>query len=158
LRWSVKTDFELLTHLNNASSLLQLDILSDCMVKMAEHVYRASPSEQQELLNGMSRLNGYSILCKVLGCALQQLAESVQRYLQQGQLPAALTERALSASYALCFVFGSACIWCQYIKHPEASSEQRDRQFYHNVAVTEGALCVLLQVLHTSRCSCQVDQ
>jgi hypothetical protein len=54
-------------------------------------------------------MKGSSLICDVLGTVLQQLAEGVQQYLQQGQLPAALTVQAVEACSALCSVMVCVC-------------------------------------------------
>jgi hypothetical protein len=64
---------------------------------MAEHVEEMHFNERIEFLKAVSSDAGCSGLCKMVGSALQQLGDGVQQHLQQGQLPAALTVRAVEA-------------------------------------------------------------
>jgi hypothetical protein len=152
--WNTETDVELLAHLFSAQvcNLTHLDILSDCIMRMAEHGSGVQGSDKNMLVNSMVVCQGYSILCKVLGSALQQLAEGVQQYLQQEQLPAALTVRAVEACYALCFVLVRVCDCLISSKHGEGQRDHHLRQTCYSMAVVEGALDAVLQpVVRPSR-------
>jgi hypothetical protein len=153
MQWGAKTDMELLTHLFSADSLLHFDILSDCINRMAEHVIQARRNVQKELFLCMTR--GYAVLCKVSTFALQQLAESVQQYLQQGQLPAALTERAFEACYSLCTVLKCVLRW--FIQAKESWEDQAEilRQSCYQCGVQEGVLygAFLLLVMQAQQSS-----
>jgi hypothetical protein len=101
---------------------------------------KARGSEADELITGLTVLHGYTLLCSVLQFALQQLAEGVQQYLQQGQLPAALTERVLDACYALCSALVRVCRMFEGANYDaEEGPELMRRKLYEN-AVQEGAL------------------
>jgi hypothetical protein len=144
-QWSFKADFDLLTHLgsiNSTDSLLHLDILSDCIFRMAEHVNSITDSnELKELMDAMLLHYNYLALCKTLAWALQQLAEGVQQYLQQGQLPAALTERALDALHELCQLHFHACQWFMLPAYHSKDDEKRMRQRCYDWELEGGALC-----------------
>jgi hypothetical protein len=151
-QWSTKTDLELLFHLNSACSLLHLDMLSGCIAKMAEHVHEARQRDKQDIFENMTKnqAQGYAVLCRVLGCALQQLAEGVQQYLQQGQLPAALTERAVAACCALCAVLARICDWHIHAKLDIQSASQILRRLCYESAVQKGA--EVSPAVHVSCC------
>jgi hypothetical protein len=65
--WGVKTDIELLVHLPDANDLPHLDILSDCVVRMAEHVSGANARESEELSKGLTAGCGYTVFSKGVG-------------------------------------------------------------------------------------------
>jgi hypothetical protein len=111
---------------------------------MAEHVSEASFKDQKDLVATMAVYGDYSILCKLLGSTLQQLGDSVQQHLQQGQLPAALTVRAVEACHALCLVLTSLCSWFVSGKHHAKSEDQHLRQLCIEVEAREGAMHAVL--------------
>jgi hypothetical protein len=142
--WSFTADYELVSHLksiDSTDSMLHLDILSDCIFRMAEHVHKALPSKTAEAADCMVSNDGYLMLCTVLGVALQQLAEGVRKFLQQGQLPAALTERATDACSALCFAFNCICDWFKLNakQYSSTEGERSIRQMCYNQQVEGGA-------------------
>jgi hypothetical protein len=104
-QWTLNADCELIAHISRCSALEVLDELSNCIVRMAEHIASPQAEEASELLQlTCSARVVFRQLYAALGAALQQLAEGAQQYLQQGQLPAALTVRAVEACNALCLV------------------------------------------------------
>jgi hypothetical protein len=60
-------------------------------------------------------------LCTASGAVLQQLSQGLQQYMQQGQLPAGLTEQTVEACWALCSVL-VCCYSCAWKAHPEQRS------------------------------------
>jgi hypothetical protein len=106
--WSVATDVDLVQHLACTCGLVDFDILCDCILRMAAHVLQLSSSKKMEFI-GPSILEGQSPLYTAVAAALQQLGQGLQQYMQQGQLPAALTERAVEACWALCSLLRFLC-------------------------------------------------
>jgi hypothetical protein len=142
-QWSTETDVALLVHLGIAHSSPHLDILSDCVPRMAEHVRELNGRERGALYTFMTEAQGYRILCRVLGSALQQLAEGVQQYLQQGQLPAALTVHVLSTCCDLCDMLSEVLDWALAIatqlKQVNERADQALRQLFYTAESEEGA-------------------
>jgi hypothetical protein len=100
-QWSWKEDQEVFEHLASAS-LQTLDELSAPIVKVAQHIEDMSQHMDLEKQIDMHRL--LRALCPALGCGLQQLGVGLRLYLDSGQLPAALTGRALDAIITLCLL------------------------------------------------------
>jgi hypothetical protein len=102
-QWTLSTDYEIVSHLSTANRLSDVAQLSDCLVKMAEHIWTLRADEQHNQLAGLLQTStSLQQLYTVTGSALQQLANCLQAYLQQGQLPAALPAYAVEACTALC--------------------------------------------------------
>jgi hypothetical protein len=135
--WSVTTDKELVRHLSVAHTLPDLDILSECIVRMAEHIQGAGVRPKREFFSSyMVQNGGYLELCTVVGAALQQLAQGVQQQLQQGQLPAALTQRAVEACCALCAVLTWVCGFALKQHHDDLGL----RNLFHGTNSSTGEL------------------
>jgi hypothetical protein len=84
--------------------------LSDCLTKMAQHKRLLRTDELDDLLAGLTDASStLQQLYTVTGSILQQLAQGLQQYPQQGQLPAALTVEACNA---LCFALISIHNYC----------------------------------------------
>jgi hypothetical protein len=138
-QWSVDAYVELLVHLYNVDSLLHLDILSDCIIRMAEHADKGRLPDTRKLFDYITASTGYNSLCRVARVALQQLAEGVQQYLQQGQLPAVLTERALDASYALWSMLTCISRWLVSANiNPQESERSLQLWLCYDSGVKEG--------------------
>jgi hypothetical protein len=129
-QWTLQSSSDLLAHLSSNLSLAALDELSDCIIRMAEHMSSLLASVGRLSMSSLTGDGPYKLLtmlltrasnasrqlqptlwqqlCTAAGAALQQLGQGLQQYMQQGQLPAALTERAVEACWALCVVL-SCC-------------------------------------------------
>jgi hypothetical protein len=108
-QWSLSIDYQVIIHAGTARSLAALDELSDCLARVADHFQLLAAGEASRMPWEMvsydvSNPPVLARLCNALGFCLQQLAEGVQQYLQQGQLPAALTVRAVQSCRALLYV------------------------------------------------------
>jgi hypothetical protein len=140
--WSVATDIELVRHLSADHTLPDLDLLSECIVRMEEHIQGAGLRAKREFFGSyVLQPAGYTELCNAVGSALQQLAQGVQQQLQQGQLPAALTQRAVEACCALCAVLTWLCSYT--VKHEAVGDDEAMvRQWLHGFNCTTGELRV----------------
>jgi hypothetical protein len=135
--WSVTTDKELVRHLSVAHTLPDLDILSDCIARMAEHIQGAGVRPKREFFcSYIVQSGGYLELCITVDSALQQLAQGLQQQLQHGQLPAALTQRAVEACCALCAVLTWVCGFA--FKHHNDDMALRSQ--FHGINSTSGEL------------------
>jgi hypothetical protein len=108
-KWDSMTSFLVIVHTETGRSLATLDQLSDCLARAAEHLRSLDPSEQDMMVQQIFSCEQhsptvFSHLCSGAGFALQQLAEGMQQYLQQGQLPAALTVHAVEACCSLLYM------------------------------------------------------
>jgi hypothetical protein len=131
--WSVSKDIELVQHLGDAHDLLDLDVLSDCILRMTEHVHGlGGRSSSWEPFVAKALITDQTPLYTAVAAVLQQLGQGLQQYMQQGQLPAALTERAVDACWALCSLLTFAC----------------SCSFGAKVAETEGVYRITCKVLY----------
>jgi hypothetical protein len=112
--WTLAADKELIAHLSTVRSLPGIAQLSDCLTKMAQHMSRSLQADElDDLLAGLNEASStLQQLYTVTGSVLQQLAQCLQQYLQQGQLPAALTAYAVEACNALCLALISIHNYC----------------------------------------------
>jgi hypothetical protein len=136
--WIIATDIGLVRHLSAAHTLPDLDILSECIVRMAEHFRGASVRAQREFFSQYSaQFAARTDLCTAAGAALQQLAQGLSQYMQQGQLPATLTQRAVEACCALCCMLSSVCRYAS--EHLIRGDDYAAlRQWYHGSHCTTG--------------------
>jgi hypothetical protein len=100
-QWTWEEDQEVFEHLATAS-LQTLDELSAPIVRVAKHIDDMSRHVNMQKQAEMMMLS--RALCPALGCGLQQLGVGLRLYLDSGQLPAALTGRALDAIITLCLL------------------------------------------------------
>jgi hypothetical protein len=100
-QWSIQEDLDVFSHLESAS-LQTLDELSAPILKVAQHIEAMSRHvEVQKQVDVFMLLRS---LCPALACGLQQLGVGLRLYLDSGQLPAALTARALDGIITLCLL------------------------------------------------------
>jgi hypothetical protein len=113
--WTLDADYELIRHISPMTSLSDVAPLSDCLKRMAEHTVFLQREEQHILCAKLLNTAVLQHLYKVTSCVLQQVAQHLQQFMQQGQLPAALTVHAVEACNALCVALGTIH---QYAKNP----------------------------------------
>jgi hypothetical protein len=107
-QWNTDIDFELISHISTTLDSSDVALLSDCLTKMAEHVWALPGDEQHIMLAGLlAKPSTMQELCSATSSVLQQLSEGVQQYLQQGQLPTALTANAVEGCNALCLTLSN---------------------------------------------------
>jgi hypothetical protein len=135
-QWTLDADHELTAHISTMTSLSDVAQLSDCLTKMAEHMASLAAHEQLELLDGLLATPALHTLYAVTGSALQQLGQGLQQYLQQGQLPAALTVYAVEACKALCHVLST--IHKYALAQPSAQQQMKLRHTFSTVMCSTG--------------------
>jgi hypothetical protein len=136
-RWTLHNSYEVISMAGASRNLYILDQLSECLARVAdlplEHIHSMTSTEQQQqLLDGLlHNTDGtpalFRHLCTAVAAALQQLAQGLQQYMQQGQLPAALTVHAVEGISALCYMLGLVSSF-GYAAPPAQRQEQRQQR------------------------------
>jgi hypothetical protein len=138
-QWTLDVDHELISYVSTMTSLSDVAQLSDCLKRLAERMIFLQTEEQRGLLARLLVTSVLQHFYKVTSCVLQQFAQHLQQYMQQGQLPAALTVYAVEACNALCVALSTIH---QYANKPQMAVQNEARkQFCALMHSTGGQVC-----------------